>query len=277
MIAKPIAILVILGSLIGGFLIEGGHLSALWHPAELVIILGMGLGTFLASSPVYIWLKTIKYTGRYFAGSRVNKALYSDTLGALSDLGRLGRKEGVLSLQNHLANPESSAIFTKYGRVLKHRELKRFMMNNFSYLLSNPPQSLSFKELLEDQIDDVIRSEMEVPKAVGKIANLLPGFGIVAAVMGVILTMNLLSGDMDVAKIGESIGAALVGTLTGIFFAFAVVSPLAHSIEIMVRQDRGLYEMTAAYLIAFQQGVSPMLAEDIARLRVPPEFESPIE
>lgn len=276
MIAKIVAILIILGSLIGGFLMEGGNLLALWHPAELLIILGIGLGTFLASSPVYIWVKTLKYLGRYFSGSRVSKKVYIDTLGLLSALGHQGRKEGLLSLQNHVLNPDSSALFAKFPLVLKHKELKRFILNNLSYLLSNPPQSLNFKLFLEEQVDDVISSEMEVPKAVGKIANLLPGFGIIAAVMGVILTMSLLSGDMDVAKIGESVGAALVGTLTGIFFAFAMFSPFAHNVEIMIRQDRALYEMTSAYLMAFQQGISPLLAEDIARLRVPSEFELPM-
>lgn len=256
---------------------EGGNLLSLWHPAELIIILGIALGTFLAMTPVYIWLKTLNYIGRYFAGGRVNKKLYQETLDLLSDMGRLGRKEGVLALQNHLSNPESSGIISRYQLVLKHKELRQFILNNFSYLITNPPQSLHFNEFLEDQINDVIESNMEVPKATGKISNLLPGFGIVAAVMGVILTMNLLSGDMDVAKIGNSIGAALVGTLTGIFFSFAMVAPVTHAIEIMIRQDRSLFEMAASYMVAFQQGVSPMLAEDIARMRIPPEFEIPMD
>ena len=275
MISKPIAILIILSSFFGGFLLEGGVLTSLWHPSELIIILGLGLGTFLASTPVYIWLKTLNYTGRFFAGSRVSKKLYQEALSLLGELGRLARKEGVLAMQNHLTNPESSALLSKYTLVMKHKELRQFIINNFSYLITNPPASLSFKGFLEDQIEDVIQSNMEVPRAVGKIANLMPGFGIIAAVLGVILTMNLLGGDMDVAKIGTSIGSALVGTLTGIFFAFAVIAPLSHAIEIMIRQDRSLYEMTAAYMVAFQQGVSPLLSEDIARLRVPPEFEVP--
>lgn len=275
MFSKPIAIFVILASFFGGFLMEGGTLISLWHPAELIIILGIGLGVFLGATPVYIWLKTLTYIGRFFAGGRVDAKMYQETLALLDELGRVARKDGMLSLESHIVNPEGSQIFNRYTKVLKHKELRKFIVDNFSYLLLNPPQSLNFESYLGSQIDDIIQSNMEVPKATGKIANLLPGFGIVAAVMGVILTMNLLSGDMDVAKIGSSIGAALVGTLTGIFFAFAVVAPFTHAVEVMIRQDRSIYEMAAAYLTAFQHGVSPSLASEIGRQRVPPEFEIP--
>ncbi len=273
MISKPIAIIIILLSFIGGFMMQGGSLLSLWHPAKIILILGLALGTFLASTPVYIWIKTLKYIGRFFGGGRVDQRLYIETLSLLGDMARLARREGVLSMQNHLLNPEDSPLLNKYTSVMKHIELRKFIVNNFGYLISNPPESFEFKCFLEDQIEDIVQSNMEVPRATGKIANLLPGFGIVGAVLGVVLTMNLLGADMDVSKIGASIGAALVGTLIGVFVAFAVVAPFTHAIEIMIRQDRSLYEMTSAYLLAFQQGVSPLLAEDIARLRVPPEFE----
>ncbi|KUJ72604.1 motility-associated protein [Thiomicrospira sp. WB1] len=275
MFAKPFAILVILGSLFGGFMMAGGELIALWHPAELVVILGLGLGTFLGATPVYVWKRTMVYTGRFFSGGRIKQRLYLETLDLLDDLSRLARSEGLLALENHIAEPDSSSIFAKYPTVLKHRDLRRFIIDNFNYLLLNPPQSLNFEEFLHDQIDDLIESMSEVPRATGKLTALMPGYGIIAAVMGVILTMNLLGGDMDVAKIGTSIGAALVGTLTGIFFAFAVFAPFTHSIEIMIRQDRALFEMTASFFVAFAHGVSPSMAMEVARQRVPPEFALP--
>ncbi len=274
MISKPIAILIILFSMGGGFIMQGGNLLYLWHPAEMLIIIGLALGTFLASTPVYIWIKTLQYIGRFFGSDRVDQKIYIQALALLGEMGRLSRREGVLSLQKHLLDPEGSSVFLKYPLVIKHETLSKFIINNFSYLVSNPPSDvLNFKVFLEEQTDDIIQSNMEVPRATGKIANLLPGFGIIAAVMGVILTMGLLGEDMDIAKIGASIGAALVGTLLGIFISFAVVAPFTHALEVMIRQDASLYEMTSAYLVAFQHGVPLMLAEDIARLRVPPEFE----
>jgi len=273
MISKIAAIIIILASMLGGFAIQGGNLSSLFHPAEFLVILGIGLGVFLAATPVYIWLKTGTYLGRFFMGGRVNRAVYEQVLGLLDDLARTARAEGMLALDKHVTSPEGSALFAKYPLVLKHRELKNFIADNFSYLLLNPPHSLSFEKYLENQVDDIIASNMEVPKATGKVGNLMPGFGIIAAVMGVILTMRLLSGDMDVGRIGESIGAALVGTLSGIFFAFAVIAPFTHAVEVMIRQDRSIFEMTAAFMVAFSNGVSPSLAYEIGRQRVPPEFE----
>lgn len=277
MFAKPIGILVITLSFFGGFLLMGGNLLSLWHPSELVVILGIALGGFLAATPVHVWTRTMSFVGRYFAGEKVSKALYADTLGLLEDLARLSRSSGVLALEKHILSPENSPIFSNYPSVLKHNELKKFIIDNFSYLLLNPPQSQNFEHHLENQIYDIVDSMGEVPKAVGKVADWLPGFGIVAAVMGVILTMELLGGDMDVAKIGTAIGAALVGTLTGVFFAFAVLAPFVHSIEVMIRQDKSLFEMTASFLAAYANGVSPNLAVEIGRQRVPPEFEIPRE
>jgi chemotaxis protein MotA len=273
MFAKPIGILVITLSFFGGFLLMGGNLASLWHPSELVVILGIALGGFLAATPFYVWVRTLKFLGRYFSGEKVTKKLYADTLGLLEELARLSRKSGVLALEKHIISPESSPIFNHYSLVMKHPELKKFIIDNFSYLLLNPPESQNFEHHLENQIYDIVDSMSEVPKAVGKVGDWLPGFGIVAAVMGVILTMELLGGEMDVAKIGVAIGAALVGTLTGVVVAFAVVAPFVHAVEVMIRQDKSLFEMTASFLGAYANGVSPNLAVEIGRQRVPPEFE----
>ncbi len=275
MFAKPIGILLITVSFFGGFMLMGGNLLSLWHPSELVVILGIALGTFLASTPVYVWKRSMVFLGRYFAGERVTKKLYADTLDLLEELVRLSRSSGVLALEKHIVSPETSPIFMHYSSVLKHKDLKKFIIDNFSYLMLNPPQSQNFQHHLEDQVDDICSSMMEVTKSVGKVADWLPGFGIVAAVLGVILTMEMLGGEMDVAQIGTAIGAALVGTLTGVFFAFAVLAPFVHAIEVMIRQDRSLLEMTSAFLSAYSNGVSPNLAVEIGRQRIPPEFETP--
>ncbi|MBN2647989.1 MAG: flagellar motor stator protein MotA [Thiotrichales bacterium] len=275
MFAKPLGILLILVSFLGGFMLMGGSLAALWHPSELVIILGIALGAFLASTPVYVWWRTLYFFGRYFSSERVTREVYRQTLGLLEELSRLSRSSGVLTLEKHLLNPDDSPIFSEYPRVMAHPDLKKFIIDNFHYLLLNPPASQNFAAHLDHQVYALTQSMSEVPKAAGKVADWLPGFGIVAAVMGVILTMELLSGDMDVAKIGTAIGAALVGTLTGVFVAFAMVAPFVHAVEVMIRQDQNLLEMTAAFLEAYANGVSPHLAVEIGRQLVPPEFALP--
>lgn len=277
MIAKFLAILVIMGSFLGGFVIMGGNLLALWHPSELLVILGIALGTFMASTPVSVWKKTMILTGSYFKGARVSHDLYAELISLMDELSRFSRANGMLSLEPHLTDPESSSIFNKYPLVMKHNDLQEFIVSNFNYLLLNPPVTVSFQDHLHLQIDNIINSMQEVPRAVGKVADWLPGFGIVAAVMGVILTMELLAGEMDVAAIGAAIGAALVGTLTGVFMAFAVLAPYVHAIEIMIRQDRSLLETAATYLEAYELGLSPNLAAEIGMQSVPPEFMLPRE
>lgn len=277
MIAKPIGILIILLSFLGGFVLMGGNLWSLWHPSELVVILGLALGTFLASTPVSVWKRTFYFLGRYFAGDRVNKALYKETLGLLEELARLARSSGMLALEKHLVSPETSPIFMHYSRVLKHKDLSKFIVDNFSYLLLNPPESHDFKDHLYNQISISAQSMSEVPRGVGKVADWLPGFGIVAAVLGVILTMELLGGEMDIAAIGKAIGAALVGTLTGVFMAFAVLAPFVHAVEVMIRQDRLLMEVTAEFIDAYSKGVSPSLAVEISRQSLPPEYKLSVD
>ncbi len=272
MISKIIAVLVIFGSLIGGFLMEGGNLGALWHPAELVIIVGMGIGVYLGSTPVVVWKKTFQYVLRYFSGGVISKRLYQETLQALEELGKEARVNGMLSLEKHLESPESSPVFSKYPAIIKNKTVLNFIVENLAFMLLNPPKNIDMEEHLGSQVDAIIAANMEVPKATGKVANLMPGFGIIAAVMGVILTMNLLSGEMDVAKIGESIGAALVGTLTGIFVAFAIIAPFTNGVEVIIRQEEAMLEMVAAFLALFSQGVSPSLALEVGKQRIPPEF-----
>jgi chemotaxis protein MotA len=272
MISKIVAVLVVFGSLIGGFLMAGGNLLSLWHPAELVIIIGMGIGVYLGATPVLVWKKTFSYILRYFSGGQISKKAYADTLHLLDELGREARVQGILSLEKHLEDPESSPIFSKYPQVLKHQLARDFIVENLGFLLLNPPKNIDIKEHLEDQIDAIISANMEVPKATGKISNLMPGFGIIAAVMGVILTMNLLGGDMDVGKVGESIGAALVGTLTGIFVAFGIIAPFTHGVEVMIRQEQAMLEMIAGFLKVFSEGVAPALALEVGKQRIPAEF-----
>lgn len=271
--AKIFAIILIFASLLGGYALEGGNLISLWHPSELLIILGMALGAFLASTPVAVWLRTLMFLKRYFSGDRISKALYREVVMLMYDLSRFARAEGMLALEKHLIEPEGSPIFAQYPSVLRYAELRDFVASNLNYLLLNPPKSEDFGDLLETQIDNYMDALQEVPRATGKVSDWLPGFGIVAAVLGVILAMGLLGGDMDVAAIGQAIGAALVGTLTGVFFAFAIVAPFSHAVEVMVRQERALFEMVKVLLVSFEHGVSPNLIRETGKQLVPPELE----
>jgi chemotaxis protein MotA len=267
---KPIGLLILIGAIVGGFAIMHGPLGELWHPSELVVILGAGLASFLLAAPVPVVTRTFVMSLRYFQGDKANFKVYAELLGLLEELFKLSRAQGVLALDKHVSDPESSNIFLRYQYVMKNKELLAFVSECFAYVLMNPPKGHELSHMAEKRISIWFRSASEVPKIAGKVGDWLPGFGIMAAIMGVILTMTTIGGPVEITA--KFIGAALTGTFYGILFAFAIVGPFTHAMETMLRQDKMLLEMAAAAISAYSDGVSPNLAIEIGRQRVPPEY-----
>lgn len=267
---KPVGYLVLFAAIIGGFAIMGGPLGELWHPSELVVILGASFAAFLLAAPIPVVGRTFVMSLRYFQGDKANVKVYDELLKLLEELFKLSRSQGVLALDKHVTDPASSNIFSRYQSVMKHKELLKFIVESFNYVLLNPPKGHELDHQASQRIAIWFRSASEVPKITGKVGDWLPGFGIMAAIMGVILTMATVGGPVEITA--KFIGAALTGTFYGIFFAFAVVGPFTHAMETMLRQDKMLLEMAAAAISAYADGVSPNLAIEIGRQRVPPEY-----
>ncbi|HQR81753.1 MAG TPA: MotA/TolQ/ExbB proton channel family protein [Thiotrichales bacterium] len=267
---KPVGFLVLMLAIIGGFAIMQGPLGELWHPSELIVILGAALAAFLLAAPVPVVGRTFVMSLRYFQSDKANIKVYGELLGLLQDLFKLSRAQGVLALDKHISDPASSPVFARYPAVVGHKELLSFVVDCFSYVLMNPPKGHEIDKMAEKRISLWFKSASEVPKLTGKMGDWLPGFGIMAAIMGVILTMTTVGGPVEITA--KFIGAALTGTFYGIFFAFAVVGPFTHALEVMLRQDKMLFEMAAGAITAYADGVSPNLAIEIGRQRVPPEY-----
>jgi chemotaxis protein MotA len=267
---KPVGFLVLMLAIIGGFAIMQGPLGELWHPSELIVILGAALAAFLLAAPVPVVGRTFVMSLRYFQSDKTNIKVYGELLGLLQDLFKLSRAQGVLALDKHISDPASSPVFARYPAVAGHKELLSFVVDCFSYVLMNPPKGHEIDKMAEKRISLWFKSASEVPKLTGKVGDWLPGFGIMAAIMGVILTMTTVGGPVEITA--KFIGAALTGTFYGIFFAFAVVGPFTHALEVMLRQDKMLFEMAAGAITAYADGVSPNLAIEIGRQRVPPEY-----
>ena len=269
---RPVGYLLLVAAIIGGFAIMSGPLGELWHPSELVVIVGAGFASFfLAAQNGGIVKDTFVMVGRYFMGQRANLKLYTELLGLLETLFKLSRSQGAMALDSHVANPYSSDIFRRYPMVVKHDELLKFIAGSLNFVLMNPPKEHSIEVQSAYRISLWYKNASEVPKLTGKIAEWLPGFGIMAAILGVILTMTTVGGPVEITA--KFVGAALTGTFYGILFAFAIVGPFTHAVETMIRKDKILLEMTAAAIAAFADGLSPSLAIEIARQRVPIEFE----
>jgi chemotaxis protein MotA len=267
---KPIGILLLFATIIGGFAIMHGPLGELWHPSELIIIIGAGFAAFLLAAPIPVVTRTFTMSLRYWQGDKANVLVYGQLLALLEELFKLSRAQGVLALDKHVSDPQGSNIFSRYPQVMRHKELLAFVAECFGYVLMNPPKGHELSHMAEKRISIWFRSASEVPKIAGKVGDWLPGFGIMAAIMGVILTMTTIGGPVEVTA--KFIGAALTGTFYGILFAFAILGPFTHALEVMLRQDKMLLEMAAAAISAYSDGVSPNLAIEIGRQRVPPEY-----
>ena len=262
-----IGILVVFGSVIGGFLMEKGKLLVLMQPSELIIIGGAAIGTMLVANPLPVVLKIFKSILGCIGGSPYTKAYYLDSLKMLSDIFQFARKSGMAKLEEDVENPDKSATFSKYPKLLKDHHMLHFVCDTLRLSVSGVVASHDLDAILENDIDVHHHEEMTPVRALSTIADALPGLGIVAAVLGVVITMGALSGPPE--QIGEKVGAALVGTFLGILLSYGVVAPLAANIEKTIDASTQFYQMLRAGLMAFAKGMAPSIAVEFARRAIP--------
>ena len=262
-----IGILVVFGAVIGGFLMEKGQLLVLVQPSELVIIGGAALGTLLVANPLPIIIKIFKSVLGVLGGSPYNKAYYLESLRMLNDIFQFARKSGMAKLEEDVENPEKSMTFSKYPKMLKDHHMLHFVCDTLRMSVSGVVPAHDLDAMLENDID-VHHHEALIPvRSMSTVADALPGLGIVAAVLGVVITMGALSGPPE--EIGKKVAAALVGTFLGILLSYGVVAPTAANVEKIVDSGSQFYQVLRAGLMAFAKGMAPSIAVEFARRAIP--------
>jgi chemotaxis protein MotA len=247
----------------GGFALAGGHLAALWHPIELIIIGGGAIGAFIVSNNNKALKATLKALPTLFKGSKYNQALYMDLLALLYELLTKIRKEGLMSVEGDVENPESSPLFSKYPSILADHHLIEFLTDYLRLMVSGSMNAFEIENLMDNEIE-THHHEGEVPvHSVTKLGDGLPAFGIVAAVMGVVKTMG--SVHLPPAELGVLIGAALTGTFLGILLAYGFVSPLANLLEQKLNESTKIYQTVKVTLLASINGYAPAIAVEFGR------------
>jgi chemotaxis protein MotA len=255
--------LAVLISVLGGYLLSHGQLLALWQPYELLIIGGGAAGAFLAANPMKIVKAAFHDTLGLLKGPRYRRQDYVDLLSLLYDIFSLTRKNGLLGLESHIEDPASSEIFAAYPRLLAEHHLIEFITDCLRLIVGGSMNPHELEQLLELEIE-THHQEAEAPAmAVMKSADALPGFGIVAAVLGIVTTMSQLSGDTS--RIGEHIAGALVGTFLGILLCYGFVGPLASAMESRVQEDGKAFECVKVAMMANLRGYNPMISVEFAR------------
>jgi chemotaxis protein MotA len=254
---------IVLGSVFGGFALAGGHLGAMYQPVELLIIGGAAVGAFMVGNPGKTQKATLRSLPTLLKGSRYSKAMYMELMGMLYDILSKVRKEGLMSIERDIEKPAESALFGKYPKLLADRHLVEFLTDYLRLMVSGNLNPLEIETLMDSEIE-THHHEGEVPAhALQRVADGLPAFGIVAAVMGVVHTMA--SVGLPPSELGQLIAHALVGTFLGILLAYGFVGPLASLLEQKLAEATKMLQCIKVTLLASLNGYAPVLAVEFGR------------
>ena len=262
-----LGIVIVLGAIVGGYLIEHGKLLVLLQPAELIIILGAAVGTLVVANPLPILIRVGKGIAAIFSASPFDKAHYTENLKMLYELFNYARKNGTAKLEEDLDNPAKSPVFSKYPRFLKSHHALEFLCDTLRMVVTGGVEPMEIDQMMEVDLEVHHRESAEPIAALTTMADALPGLGIVAAVLGVVITMGSLGGPKE--EIGNHVAAALVGTFLGILLCYGIFGPLAGAMGKQNDAESYYFGFLRMAALAFVKGLSPIMAVELARRSIP--------
>jgi chemotaxis protein MotA len=258
-----IGIFIVLGSTIGGFMLAGGHPGVLLHLSEFVVILGIAFGVLVIATPMNVIKEIIHKLTAAVSGKGASKEEFFELLKLLYEIFVIGRRNGLIALEEHITDPDKSSVFQKYQSVTAHEERLAFLVGGLKPVIDG--------KIKPDQLESLMKAELGAKEeesdhpvhAMQMIGDSLPAIGIVAAVLGIINTMGAISEGPE--KVGEKVAAALTGTLLGIFVAYGFVNPLAGRIRTNNAADHQSFKCILEAVVGFAKGLAPLTAIEIAR------------
>ena len=262
-----IGIVVVFGAVLAGYLMEHGNVRVLVQPAELVIIGGAAIGTVLIANPLHILKKIAGGLAGAFGGSKFSKAKYLETLKMLFELFGRARKEGLMALETDSDAPDKSPVFSKYPKFLKDHHALDFVCDTLRMTASGGVEPFDLDQLMELDMEVHHHGSTLPVAALSTMADSLPGLGIVAAVLGVVITMGALGGPPE--EIGHKVAAALVGTFLGILLCYGLIGPIAASMAKSADDEHAYYHVLRVAIVSFIKGSAPSVAVEFARRAVP--------
>jgi chemotaxis protein MotA len=255
--------IIVLASTLGGFMIAGGKPILLLHLSEFVVILGITGGMIVIATPAHVLKEVVHKTIEALKGKSISKGDFNDLLKLLYEIFMVGRRNGLIALEEHVMDPKKSSIFQRYPVVLNHPERLEFLVNGLKPVIDGKIKPDQLADLMEAELD-AKATEAEHPLHVLQlIADSLPAIGIVAAVLGIINTMSAIAEGPE--AVGEKVAAALTGTLLGIFIAYGFVSPLGARLKTIVVADEEVLRCIMQAVAGFAKGLAPLTAVEVAR------------
>jgi len=262
-----IGIVVVFGAIVGGYLMEKGNLLVLAQPAELVIIGGAALGTVLIGNPPHILKKILSGVAGAFGGSKFTRKRYLDSLKMLYDLFSLARRSGLAAIENDIEDPSKSKVFTAYPSIVKDHHVRDFICDTLRTASAGTVEPFDIDQMMELDMEVHHQGVNQPVAALSTMADSLPGLGIVAAVLGVVITMGALGGAPE--EIGHKVAAALVGTFLGILMCYGLLGPIASNMAKTADEENSYYHVLRVCMMAFIKGLAPILAVEVGRRAVP--------
>ena len=256
--------IIVIGSVLGGFIIAGGHPVHLFVLSEYIVICGSALGAVVTmSSKKVVLMGLIKQMMGSIKGNPYSKTAYEELFKALYELFMLGRRNGMIALEEHVSNPHGSSIFGKYPSISKNHHALDFLCGGLRPVIDGKVKPDQLKVLMEIELD-AMENEHHTPISVlPKAADAIPGFGIVAAVLGIVITMGSIAGPIE--EIGHHVAAALVGTFIGILISYGFLNPMVVSMEAIGTAEITYMKCISGAVIGFANGMAPVMAVEVAR------------
>lgn len=262
-----IGILVVFGAIIAGYLMEKGNMLVLMQPAELVIIGGAALGTLLIANPLHIIRAIASGVVNVVKPSSFDKTCYLETMKMMFEFLNKIRKEGLLSVENDVEKPAESAIFKKYPAFLNDRNATDFVCDTLRMAVTGGVETFDMDQMMERDMEVHHHGAIAPVASLHSVADSLPGLGIVAAVLGVVITMGSLGGPPE--EIGHKVAAALVGTFLGILLCYGLVGPVAANMTKLADERNAYLQVLRVLILSFLKGNAPMIAVEMARRSIP--------
>ncbi|HUN87497.1 MAG TPA: flagellar motor stator protein MotA [Terriglobales bacterium] len=262
-----IGILVVIGAVLGGYMMEHGKVGVLLQPAELLIIGGAALGTIFIANPLHVVKKILGGVIGALKGSRFTKERYLESLQMCYQMLNKARKEGLLALESDIEEPDKSQLFAKYPNFLKDHHTRDFVCDTLRMVITGGIDAFDLDQMMEGDMEVTHREASQPVAALSTVADSLPGLGIVAAVLGVVITMGALGGPPE--EIGHKVAAALVGTFLGVLLCYGFVGPVAANMAKAADEEQAYHQVLRVLLLSFIKGNAPIQALEFARRAIP--------
>ena len=269
-----IGIVVVFGAIVAGYCLEHGNIRVLLQPAELLIIGGAAAGTVLIANPLHVLKQIANRLVGVFKGSKITKKSYLDLLKMMYDLLGKARKDGLMSLESDVEEPLKSPIISKYPDFLNDHHAKDFLCDTMRMAVTGT-EVFELDQLLELDMEVHHRDCGQPAAALSTVADSLPGLGIVAAVLGVVISMGALGGPPE--EIGHKVAAALVGTFLGVLLCYGLVGPLAANMAKQADEEQAYLHVLRVVMISFLKGTAPIMAVEFGRRAIPGHLRPPFQ